>query len=88
MLTRLGPQNCFFFSCYVGYVAGENTSDENSNALLEEYFLQEEIGEHPNIVKFLLGGLLRGKLPKKSRVFWMLIIESIFKHGYRNWNQP
>ena len=34
---------------------------ELSNALLEEYFLQQALGEHSNIVKFLLGGLYRGK---------------------------
>ena len=44
---------CFF-------VLDANASEENTNALLEEYFLQQVIGEHPNIVKFLLGGLFKG----------------------------
>ena len=41
-----------------------NVSEENSNALLEEYFLQTAIGEHQNIVKFLLGGLFKGNFMK------------------------
>ena len=39
-----------------------SVSEENSNALLAEYFLQQAIGEHLNIVKVLLGGLFKGKL--------------------------
>ena len=39
-----------------------NVSEENSNALLEEYFLQKAIAEHQNIVKFLLCGLFKGNL--------------------------
>ena len=41
-----------------------NVSEENTNALLEEYFLQIAIGEHQNIVKFLLGGLFKGNFMK------------------------
>ena len=58
ILTQLALQNIFIFYCFAA-LADENPSDENSNALLEEFFLQEEIGEHPNILKVLFGGLFQ-----------------------------
>ena len=57
---------------YVGasLLLDASVSEENSNALLEEYFLQQAIGEHPNIVKLLLGGLFKGNLRK-----WQVPVE-------------
>ena len=50
----------FLIIC-VFLLTGSDGSEEAQNQLLEEYFLQESVGEHPNIVKVILGGLFKGK---------------------------
>ena len=51
--------------------AGSAGSDEAQRQLLEEYFLQESVGEHPNIVKVILGGLFKSKHPFSCLFFYI-----------------
>ena len=40
--------------------AASNDTEMEQAALLEEYLLQKKIGDHPNVVRMLAGGMYKG----------------------------